>query len=434
MLQTQTVGATPGVYAVTNWDGSNTPGRQVVFNVAPPAGASILISVDTAADYSIVGNQLSVVVAPNIGDVFEFVTWNDTSQLNALTLVFQGPVVTGITVTEGYDETVYDLATVSGTPGSFDYSAGISRASNDLWLQRGDVDAGRLWVTLNGFRLLEGIDYVVSGEYVILAQGTIGTADIVAITEFTNSVVPEAMVFRIFQDMRGVQATYRITESTTTELTQALSSTASIAYVANAAALSQPNLEKGIFGVLTVDGERIMYRERNVILNTVSGLIRGTGGTGAADHAAGAEMYDIGRGNLLDANYQDYVVKNSSLGDGTTTVFYAPNIDLSDSGDSSTTSAESIEVYVGGVRQYAYSDTTASSQYRWFVTDFSPLAVDFVVDSTVDPELLPPVAGAEVTILQRRGVTWYAPGNGTPSNGVALQETNTAAARFFRGQ
>jgi hypothetical protein len=434
VLQTQTVGASPGVYAVTNWDGSNTPGRQVVFNVAPPAGASILISVDTAADYSIVGNQLSVVVAPNIGDVFEFVTWNDTSQLNALTLVFQGPVVTGITVTEGYDETVYDLATVSGTPGSFDYSAGISRASNELWLQRANVDAGRLWVTLNGFRLLEGIDYVVSGEYVILAQGTIGTADIVAITEFTNSVVPEAMVFRIFQDMRGVQATYRITESTTTELTQALSSTASIAYVANAAALSQPNLEKGIFGVLTVDGERIMYRERNVILNTVSGLIRGTGGTGAADHAAGAEMYDIGRGNLLDANYQDYVVKNSSLGDGTTTVFYAPNIDLSDSGDSSTASAESIEVYVGGVRQYAYSDTTASSQYRWFVTDFSPLAVDFVVDSTVDPELLPPVAGAEVTILQRRGVTWYAPGNGTPSNGVALQETDTAAARFFRGQ
>jgi hypothetical protein len=337
-------------------------------------------------------------------------------------------------VTEGYDDTVYDLATVTGTPGSFDYSAGISRASNELWLQRANVDAGRLWVTLNGFRLLEGIDYVVSGEYVILAQGTIGTADIVAITEFTNSVVPEAMVFRIFQDMRGVQATYRITESTTTELTQALSSTASIAYVANAAALSQPNLEKGIFGVLTVDGERIMYRELNVILNTVSGLIRGTGGTGAADHAAGAEMYDIGRGNLLDANYQDYVVKNSSLGDGTTTVFYAPNIDLSDSGDSSTASAESIEVYVGGVRQYAYSDTTASSQYRWFVTDFSPLAVDFVVDSTVDPELLPPVAGAEVTILQRRGVTWYAPGNGTPSNGVALQETDTAAARFFRGQ
>jgi hypothetical protein len=151
-------------------------------------------------------------------------------------------------------------------------------------------------------------------------------------------------------------------------------------YVTNAAALSQPNLDKGIFGVLTVNGERIMYRTRDVVTNTVSGLIRGTAGTGAAEHAVDALVYDTGRGNLLNQDYQDYVVSNSDLGDGTTTIFYAPNIVLSDSGDSSTTSAESIEVYVGGVRQYAYSDTTASSQYRWFVTDFSPLAVDFVVD------------------------------------------------------
>jgi hypothetical protein len=37
-------------------------------------------------------------------------------------------------------------------------------------------------------------------------------------------------------------------------------------------------------------------------------------------------------------------------------------------------------------------------------------------------------------ILVRRGVTWYAPGAGTASNGVALQDTDTQAARFLRGQ
>ena len=434
VLQTQTVGPTVGDYAVTNWDGSNTPGRQVVFYTPPPAGATILISVNTAADYTIVGNQFSVVVAPNLGDVFEFITWNDTSQLNALTLVFQGPVITGVTVQEAYDETVYDLATVSGTPGSFDYSVGISQATNDLWLQRANLDAGRLWVTLNGFRLLEGIDFVVQGEYLILAQGTIGSADIVAVTEFTNSVVPEALNLRIFQDMRGVQATYRITASTTTELTQPLSSTAEVMFVTNASALSEPNLPAGIFGVLTVNGERIMYRERNVVENYIAGLIRGTAGTGAAEHGVGSLVYDAGRGNLLNQEYQDYVVSNSDLGDGTTTIFYAPSIDIADLQDSSTVYAESIEVYVGGIRQYAYSDTTANSQYRWFVAEFGPLAIEFVVDSSVTPELLPPAAGSEVTILQRRGVSWYEPGDGTASNGVALQETNTVAARFFRGQ
>ena len=44
-----------------------------------------------------------------------------------------------------------------------------------------------------------------------------------------------------------------------------------------------------------------------------------------------------------------------------------------------------------------------------------------------------PVAGVDVTILINRGVTWYAPGAGTPSNGNPLQETETIAARFLRG-
>ena len=47
---------------------------------------------------------------------------------------------------------------------------------------------------------------------------------------------------------------------------------------------------------------------------------------------------------------------------------------------------------------------------------------------------LPPAAGAEVTILVRQGSTWYAPGNGTASDGIALQDTQTQAARFLRGE
>ena len=44
-----------------------------------------------------------------------------------------------------------------------------------------------------------------------------------------------------------------------------------------------------------------------------------------------------------------------------------------------------------------------------------------------------PAAGQQVTLLVRHGVTWYQRGVDTPSNGVALQQTNTAAARFLRG-
>ena len=401
-----------------------------------------MISVDVQADYNVVGQNIEIVSTVNIGDVFAITTWNDTAQQNPLTLVFTGPIVSGLTIAEPYDSTTYDPATINDTPGSYDYSVGTAVYNNDFWLQRAGVDAGRLWVTLDGYRLFEGQDFVVDGEYLILASGPIGVTQVLAVTEFTDSIVPEAMAFRIFQDMRGVQATYRITAATTTTLVQDLSATANIAYVQSAAALSDPNLPLGIFGIVTIDGERIMYRYRDTALNTISGLMRGTAGTGAASHTTGALVYDTGRGNLLAQEYQDYVVTNSSdgtltgtfpLGDGTTSVFSAPLIDVADFGDSSTENL-SIEVYVGGARQYKYSDTTATSEYRWFLSLFDPLTVEFIVDNTSYPELRAPAVGSEVTILVRRGVTWYEQGATTASNGVALQDTDTQAARFLRGQ
>jgi hypothetical protein len=391
-----------------------------------------LIAVSTLADYAIVGNQAQISATVNLNDVFAVTTWNDTAQQWPLTLVFQGPVSEGLTLTEGYDTTVYDAATVSNTSGSYDYSLGTTVSVNNFYLERSLNNASRLWVTLDGNRLFEGIDYTVEGDYLMLATGVIGSTQVLVIEEYTNSIVPDAMAFRIFQDMRGVQATYRITEATTTSLVQDLSSTANIAYVANASQLSEPDLEMGIFGVVTIDGERVMYRARDVVANTISGLMRGTAGTALADHNTGADVYDMGRGNLLPEQFQDYVVGDTSMGDDSTTVFYAPSIEFADFADSAVETS-AIEVYVGGQRQYAYSDTTATSQYRYFITDYDPLAVEFVVDDSVFPPLTAPAAGAEVTILVRHGVTWYAPGDGTASDGIALQDTETQAARFLRG-
>jgi hypothetical protein len=439
ILQKQSFGAEIGTYSVTNYDGSNTPGRQVIFDTVPASGAVILISVSTLAQCEFAYDPsapaftslLQIASTLNLDDVIEVVTWNDTSQQNALTLTFAGPVQTGITIYQAYDETDYDSPTLNDPtqplPGEFAFEVGTSSPTNDFNLLRNNIDASRLWVTLDGVRLFEGSDYTIQGQYLILAQGAIDTNQILIVTEFTNSVVPESLAFRIFQDMRGVQATYRMTASTTTVLTQSLSATADIIYVENATRLTEPDLPAGVFGIITIDGERIMYRYRDLVTNTISGLQRGTAGTAAASHNIGAIVYDIGRGNLLNINYQDYVVKDSGMGDGTTAVFYAPNIDIADFGDSSTVYVESIEVYVGGVRQYNYSDTTADSQYRWIVSLFEPLAVEFIVDDTYPA----PAAGSAVTILQRRGKTWYEPGIGTPSDGIALQETNTVAARFL---
>jgi hypothetical protein len=367
----------------------------------------------------------------NYNDQITITTWNDTAQQNALTLVFVGPIVTGLTVNEPYDSTNYDSGNIDEQPGSFDYTIGTSVPDNSFDLERLGVEASRLWVTLDGMRLFEGTDYTVQGQYLILASGAISPTQVMVITEFTDSIVPEATAFRIFQDMRGVQATYRMTDTTTTVLVQDLSATADIIHVEDAAKLTQPNLASGVFGTITINSERILYRNVDLVTNTVSGLRRGTAGTAADSHLIGAEVYDLGTGNLLNERYQNYVVSDSSLADGSTTIYYAPSIDIGDFGDSSTAYTESIEVYVGGVRQYNYSETQATSEYRYIVTDFAPLAIEFIVDNDPINPMLPPAAGSEVLILQRRGLSWYQPGANTASDGVALQETDTVAARFL---
>jgi hypothetical protein len=171
--------------------------------------------------------------------------------------------------------------------------------------------------------------------------------------------------------------------------------------------LTIPNFAANIWGVVTINGERIMYREINLVNNTISSLLRGTAGTAAASHEVGAYVYDMGRGNLLSPEFQNYVESNSFLGDGTTET-YTTDIIVDDE--------VAVQVYVGGELQ--------TSGYS--ITSTDPVIVVF--DN-------PPADGSEVAIFVKFGVTWYAPGVNPPSasNGVALQETDTIPALFLRG-
>jgi hypothetical protein len=54
--------------------------------------------------------------------------------------------------------------------------------------------------------------------------------------------------------------------------------------------------------------------------------MRGTAGTAITAHADGATVYNMGFDNLLPAEYQNYIVSDTTLADGTQTVFTAPNI------------------------------------------------------------------------------------------------------------
>lgn len=505
------------------------PARGIIFlpSFEPEIGSKIKIFVTTGTQCFVNNTQLTFVpgkgLLPLLGDIISVITWNDTRQQDILTKVYVGPNTTGSVITQPYDSTPYDDNPGGATPsdpnppGLYDYSASGLVTRNDLYLDRVITDPSRLWVTLNGGRLFYGNDFTVTDDQIVLTnEYQLKATDTVMITMFTNSIVPAAMAFRIFQDMRGQQAVYRITPNTTTTLVQPLLTTDDVIYVNDASVLGIPDFAANIWGVITIDGERIMYRERNTVNNTVSSLLRGTAGTAISEHSTGADVYDMGRGNLLEMQYQDYIVDDTILSDGLTTTYIAENIDLL--GDGVTINDDQVEVYVAGTKityhalgltpgqmyyisevgntdwnalgvlnnitptvgqsfvakdptvnsgqfvigkEYAIITTGTSNPtnftligasnnlpgttfiatavgtgtgtaravgtglVNYTVTNSSPATVEFIQE---------PPADVEVTILVRRGVTWYQQGVGTASDGVALQDTNTLAARFLRGQ
>jgi hypothetical protein len=463
-------------YVVDAWDGSST--RTVTLFSPAALDDVVLISDRTAAQYYVNGNQLifrpDQGLSPQVGDLIQVITWNDTTEQGIYTQVFAGPEVEGTVITQPYDSTGYDspnLNPVETDPGQFDYTIGSQVEKNEFDVGRVIDNAERLLVTLNGRWLFNGYDFSVDGSVITIPGPALDATDIVVITSFTQFVVPSAMSFRIFQDMRGVQALYRITPASTTTLTQALSAYDDIMYVANASALSDPELDSNIWGVVMIDGERIMYRYRNTTNNTISGLLRGTAGTAAASHTVGAEATDMGRANLAPAECQDYIDSVSTLADGSTTSFVAEDIDIS--AVPTATRDLSVLVYVGGSLQsenllgdgstveYVLSNSALIADPIVQVNQVVQVeGTDYTIDQTVltfttapaDGDVIKvsnysviadspctvnfveaPGAGLEVTIEVRRGTTWYNPGPGTPSDGVPLQDTDNTCARFLRG-
>jgi hypothetical protein len=53
-----------------------------------------------------------------------------------------------------------------------------------------------------------------------------------------------------------------------------------------------------------------------------------------------------------------------------------------------------------------------------------PVSIEFTVA---------PTSNYQVSIVVKRGLSWYQPGDNTASDGIPLQEQETLAARFIRG-
>jgi hypothetical protein len=396
---------------------SGTSDRYITFNSAPGANSHIVIVVTTSADYTIINNQLTLRVGGIIGDSIAVTTWADGQEQDILTQVFLGPTVVGTVAQETYDETPYDpdvrLDSNNGTPGTFDYAAGTIILENDLETGRALVDSARLWVTKNGHRLLPGSDYTVNGTRITIGGGTLGQADVIAITHFTQTVVPDSITFRLFQDMRGSQLLYRMTGNNTTRLVRNFDPSDDVIYLEDVSHLSIPDLTLGSFGTVTIDKERITYRHLDAETNTISGIRRGVLGTSIDEHYAGALVTDIGFGEALPHYYQPRIQSQKFATDGYVYQFTCDELTLSTT-DPSVLNNQ-VRVRVGG------ADIDRST---YTVSNSGTIVVELA-------EIPRPGVTVEAYIVQ--ATVMYGPGLSEASNGIPLQYQETLAGQFIQG-
>jgi len=302
--------------------------KDISFTTAPPIGSKVDVYVITNSDYTIDTSSLiiksHITVTPT--SAISATTWNDTSEIDITTSVFVGPTHTTTLVVELFDSFGFDMEL-------FDYIGNAAGTVNLFDLRRTITNGNRLVVTKNGKSLLSGVDYVVSDTALLITGDLISPIDVIAVTSVTDGTVPEELSFRLFKDMNGSSAMYRIDNSVT--LTKDVADTDEKIYVNNVSKLTEPNLGLGIFGIAIVNGERITYRERNTVDNTIGGLRRGTAGTGIANHTKNSIVNDVSVGTSVTGSVITSTTLGSDTNETSTTydkIWYATGNDTASNG------------------------------------------------------------------------------------------------------
>jgi hypothetical protein len=382
----------------------------------------------TAAEYSFSGDEVVLDVATVAGDVVAVTVFGDTSELNLFTEVFVGPTVIDEQLIDYFDTNTWDEV-----PWAQDIGTNVF--INVFGLDKINVtNPERLWVTLNGERLQANDDFfIIENNRLFITLPTIAATDVVAVTSMTESVVSNGVAFRLFKDMRDTYAAFSMAPSHETILKQDLAEDDDVIHVFDASVIGPPNLTRNQFGIVMIDGERIMFRERDLNTNTLSGLRRGTAGTGANFHPAQTKVYDLGRNALIPDTFVSghaytFLVEDW---DTSTDTIYLENAE--DVGIQSWEAGGFGTVTIAGLDGYHVRFTERDTE----LNTISGLTI--VQNDTTMPYQPSPMPSIPALISKSSQVRdssnnkiWYAQGNTTASNGVPLQDQTTIPAQFIK--
>ena len=187
-------------------------------------------------------------------------------------------------------------------------------------------------------------------------------------------------------------------------------------YVTNYDNLPLPNKDKGIPGIIFINGERIEYYLKEG--NAIRQLRRGTLGTGIAElHKKGSDVFDQSTPQTVP--YKDEILTEVFDADGSTaaiTVDFIPK------------SVNEFEIFVAGKRLRK----NAISSFDETVNLDSPeadvtLPAEFSVDGTTSTVTMldTPAINSKIIVVRKLGKLWTDPG-------VPLHRQENTIGRFLR--
>ncbi|MBM37733.1 MAG: hypothetical protein CMO97_01555 [Woeseia sp.] len=277
--------------------------KYIRFVKQPLSGQKIKVFITTAADYSIQQDSLGFFIVFDQGiaddEKATVTSFLNTTEQDIECRAFKNAEQQQITLTPtkfdsdsdgGFDSKLFDESGTSLTIPSFNFDLGKVYAN-----------PGELHVTVNGIRKYHNVHFTFNGSKIVF-NTNLNQEDIVFVQSYTESKVPNELNFQLFEDMQDNKAVYRMNTNNTTELTQAVSITDDTIHVKHIERLTKPDLVNGVFGVAFINGERITYRNRNDNGGTISGLRRGTAGTGVSTHAVGDSVFNFTKGENLDSD------------------------------------------------------------------------------------------------------------------------------------
>ena len=305
------------------------------------------------------------------------------------------------------------------TVGTDDYTEYHQLTNGIIRLREEAIDAEYVWVTLNQVALTPSIDYYVTDDRKhIRIVVDIDPNDTIEVIHFTNPIIIPKFGFSIFKDMLNRTHYKRLGDSNKYTLAEDLNWYDSKIFVTNYDSLPLPNKDKGIPGILFINGERIEYYLKEG--GAIRQLRRGTLGTGIAEkHTTGTDVFD--QSSPQTVPYKDEVLTQVFSADGSTkaiTVDFIPK------------SVNDFEIFVAGKRLRkneisSFDKTVDLDSPEADVT----LPAEFSVDGTTSTVTMlntPPI-NSKIIVVRKLGRVWT-------DTGVPLHRQENSIGRFLRSE